>query len=344
MISATVNGLRNEGHEAYGLIYAKPWAQSNDAKGCEVITEVPKKQRLAREWAKIRTATRSMKYIRDVDVVHWYNAFSAWNSFDLLLAQRLKKRGIVEFLGSDIRNSDILGAVNPYYKSAFARPDYEYTDETAEHSRRTQEAFTKFGVKSVFAYPQLAPFLIPELWKQQFDIRVRISLDEFTFVGVSDRVEKPLIVHMTTAPICKGTPQVEDILDKLSKSENFEYKRLQGMRRTEVMEWIGKSDIFLDNFIIGDGPPVGAIEAMAIGKPVISYTRPELDHVWRRPEVPYINANLDQLPDAISNLLQDARLRQELSVAGRAYVEKVHDARVQARKIMECYQQILPMS
>jgi hypothetical protein len=43
MINTTVKGLRFIGEDAFGLVYERSWAQSNNSELCEVIREQPRK-------------------------------------------------------------------------------------------------------------------------------------------------------------------------------------------------------------------------------------------------------------------------------------------------------------
>jgi glycosyltransferase involved in cell wall biosynthesis len=251
------------------------------------------------------------------------------------------KKGVVEFLGGDIRNSSVVSRLSPYYAQAWNSGRYECPEETAEHSRNIQESFLQFGVRSVLSHPQLDCNLI-EGWKQRFhDVRVRIDLDEFPLPAPNAATEQPLLVHMTTAQVCKGTPQVERTLEGLRQGGlKFRYQRLEGLTRTQVKGWLTKCDLFLDNFVLGEGLPVGAIEAMAMGKPVISYSRPDVAPLWEREPAVYLNASLDDLSEAISSLLPDRERRLELGRLGRKYVEEVHETKVQAKRLKSIYQQV----
>jgi glycosyltransferase involved in cell wall biosynthesis len=344
LINTTVGGLRSIGEEAFGLVYQRNWAQSNNSDLCEVIVEQPRTMRLARHWQKIRTATRAIHYIRQVDVVHWYNGYAAWNSLDMMVARRMGKRGIVEFLGGDIRNSEIVSALSPAYATAWNQGGYEYPEETAEHSRKVQTSFLSHGVRSVLSHPQLECNLI-EGWEQRFSsIRVRVDLAELPLAPPTPEDSIPLVVHMTTAPVCKGTAHVEAALENLRKSGlKFRYQRIEGMQRSEVMRWLSECDLYLDNFVLGEGFPVGAIEAMAMGKPVISFSRPDVAPMWQRDPEVYVNASLNELEGAIADLLPDRKRRLELGQRGRAYVEEVHDAKVQAKNLVKIYEQVRKM-
>lgn len=343
MLSNTVLSLRELGHEAFGLVYARNYAQSNDQAGCEVIVEAERKHRVQRILRKWQTATRAATLIRDVDVVHWYNGLAAEASMDLWMARRLRKKGVVEFVGGDIRNSDFCRKDNPYYEKAWNSGKYEYPEETPEHSAKTQFAFLKYGMKSVFAYETMQDYLIAGAWEQQFRIKARLNVSKFT-PQYSEKQAKPLIVHMSTAPVCKGTAELEKILDELGAVYEFEYQRIAGMSRDAAHALLARADIYLDQFVLGEGCGIAALEAMAFGKCVVTYTKDSLLNAWDPDRVGYVNASLDTLKDRLSHLIGNHDLRRELGIKSRKYVEENHDGLVVARQIAKDYETIIPMS
>ena len=83
-----------------------------------------------------------------------------------------------------------------------------------------------------------------------------------------------------------------------------------------------------------------ALEAMALGKPVVSHLKPDV--VEQSAEgygvrVPIVPATKDTLVDALRPLVEDAALRRELGAAGRAYVEQVHDIDRIADRLIDIY-------
>lgn len=345
MLSITVRSLREMGFEAHGLIYSRTvsYTQSNDSVGCEVIIEVGRKRRLERLRQKVRTALRAATLVRDVDVVHWYNALAAEGPLDLWLAQRIKKKGIVEFVGNDIRDCRVASIDNPYYKAAWVSGLYEYSEETPEHSKKAQQSFLKYGVRSVFAHETLKPFLLDDEWKVQLPCRWRLDVDRFV-PKFSEKTSEPLIVHMTTAPHCKGTFHVEAILDSLRGKVNFRYERIEGKTREQALSLLREADIYLDQFVLAEGLGVAALEAMALGKPVVSYVKPSLEYCWPPHVVNFVNAPFEQLAEKVQWLIEDHESRRSLGMAGRDYVERFHDGKIVAKMIAEGYEQVLPMS
>jgi glycosyltransferase involved in cell wall biosynthesis len=343
MLAVTVRSLRELGFEAHGLIYARNWAQSNESDGCEVIVEADRKQKIERLRRKVRTALRAARLVRDVDVVHWYNALAAEGPLDLWLAQRIGRKGVVEFVGGDVRNFQLASADNPYYKEVWDSGKYEYSEETPEHSEKVQRSFLKYGVRSVFAHETLKPFLLADEWKVQLPCRWRLDVDRFV-PKFSEKTSEPLIVHMTTAPHCKGTFQVEAILDSLRGKVNFRYERIEGKTREQALNLLCEADIYLDQFVLAEGLGVAALEAMALGKPVVSYVKPSLEYCWPPHVVNFVNAPFEQLAEKVQWLIEDHESRRRLGMASRDYVERFHNGKIVAKLIAEGYEQVLPMS
>lgn len=68
-----------------------------------------------------------------------------------------------------------------------------------------------------------------------------------------------------------------------------------------------------------------ALEAMALGKPVITYIDDEFRATFPE-ELPIVSAEFDNLHEIISDLIANSNKRTELGKAGRRYVERYHDA------------------
>jgi glycosyltransferase involved in cell wall biosynthesis len=85
---------------------------------------------------------------------------------------------------------------------------------------------------------------------------------------------------------------------------------------------------------------VFAIEAMALGKPVVTFLHEE---AVRRTEeafglrVPIVAATKESLPDVLRPLVESPEERRRVGAASRAYVEEVHDLRRVADRLLDLY-------
>jgi glycosyltransferase involved in cell wall biosynthesis len=82
---------------------------------------------------------------------------------------------------------------------------------------------------------------------------------------------------------------------------------------------------------------------MALGKPVVSFLH---DEARRRTgeafglDVPLVQATRETLADALRPLVDTPAERRRLGAAGRAYVERVHDADAVADRLLDIYAQL----
>ena len=107
---------------------------------------------------------------------------------------------------------------------------------------------------------------------------------------------------------------------------------LQGMNNAAVHQAITNCDIVLDQFV-GGWYGMLAVEAMATGKPVLAYLRPDLLH-RQCAEVPIVNTTPEALRDTLRDLIHDGECRHALGQAGRAFVERRHECGSVARGML----------
>jgi glycosyltransferase involved in cell wall biosynthesis len=146
---------------------------------------------------------------------------------------------------------------------------------------------------------------------------------------------RPLVVHAPSNREKKGTRDVIEACARLP----VELELVEGLPHDEARERYARADIVVDQLKAG-WHGVFALEAMALGKPVVSHLK--LDVVERSAEafgvrVPIVPATSDTLADALLPLVESAALRRELGAAGRAYVEQVHDVDRVADRLLDIY-------
>jgi glycosyltransferase involved in cell wall biosynthesis len=91
------------------------------------------------------------------------------------------------------------------------------------------------------------------------------------------------------------------------------------------------------------GAGVFALESMALGKPVVTYLKPDV--VEKSAEgygirVPIVPATADTLADALRPLIENPALRREIGAASRTYVEQVHDIDRVADRLLDLYRSL----
>ena len=161
-----------------------------------------------------------------------------------------------------------------------------------------------------------------------------VDLSRIAAAPPSDR-GRPLIVHAPSSRRRKGTEHVLAAVEGL----DADLELVEGLHHDEALERYRAADIVVDQLNAG-WYGLFAIEAMALGKPVVTFLR---DEAVRRTEealgmrVPIVSATAETLREALRPLVADGDRRRELGAASRAYVERVHDIERVADRLLDLY-------
>ena len=164
-----------------------------------------------------------------------------------------------------------------------------------------------------------------------------LDLRPFTPEPPSDR-DRPVVVHAPSDRARKGTEHVIAACAELP----VELDVVEGLPHDQARERYRRADIVVDQLNAG-WHGVFAIEAMALGKPVVTYLRP--DYVERAErgygtKVPIVSATKETLVDALRPLVESPARRREVGAASRAYVERVHDVERVADRLLDIYSRL----
>jgi hypothetical protein len=161
-----------------------------------------------------------------------------------------------------------------------------------------------------------------------------LDLTPFTPVPPTDR-ERPLVVHAPSDRKKKGTQYVIDACAQLP----VDLEIVEGLPHEEARERYKRADIVVDQLNAG-WHGVFALEAMALGKPVVLHLKPDVVAQAERAygtKVPLVPATKETLVDALRPLVESPALRREIGAASRAYVEQVHDIDRIADRLLDIY-------
>jgi glycosyltransferase involved in cell wall biosynthesis len=147
--------------------------------------------------------------------------------------------------------------------------------------------------------------------------------------------ERPVVLHAPSSRRRKGTEHVVAACEGL----DVELDIVEGLRHDEARRHYERADVVVDQLNAG-WYGIFALEAMALGKPVLSYLRPEAVEETERAlgvEVPIVPVTKETLRDRLGELAEDAGRRRAIGAASRSYVERVHDADQGAERLLELY-------
>jgi glycosyltransferase involved in cell wall biosynthesis len=240
----------------------------------------------------------------ETDVFHFYFGLTLLpKSVQFPLLRALHKQSVFHYLGSDIRGK-------PRSELAYGkRADAEIV-----------------GSYDAIRWVPEAHVIPPGL-----------DLRPFTPVPPSDAA-RPLVVHAPSSREKKGTRFVIDACEQLP----VELDIVEGVPHEEARARYARADIVVDQLNAG-WHGVFALEAMALGKPVVAHLKPDV--VERSAEgygvrLPIVPASKDNLVEALRPLVEQPALRREIGAASRAYVEQVHDIDRVAARLLDLYRSL----
>jgi hypothetical protein len=330
--SITVRAQRALGVEARGLV--RNFSSIQDHSGIETMDWFGKPNPAGRLLRGIRWRLKMTRAMAWADVLHWHWGDTTWRGMDLRLAAWLRKPRLVEFWGDDLRDPETASRDNPF----IARMYKQNPALAGCRSKPAQRLFQRHGFECLLPGVELCDYLEAGVFAGYYQTRQRLPLENFTPRFPNPHKPRPLLVHAPSAKSKKGTEAVLSALDKLAKTHPFDFKLLHQMPRSQALQTVAGCDVFLDQFTIG-AEGLAALEAMALGKPVVCFIKPSLRA--RYPDsLPIVIADQNSLAETVADLLADGQRRHELGVRSRRYVEEYHDARHIAAELIDIYKEL----
>jgi len=167
-------------------------------------------------------------------------------------------------------------------------------------------------------------------------LHVAIWLPDYPPAPVRDQPR--LVLHSPTNQLIKGTPYVERAFAALRpRFPGVEFRVVEKLDWPALRRAMAECDVYVDQLHMGWYGMV-SVEAMAFGRPALAYIRPDFEPRLR--DGPIVRTSVETLTDDLAALLQDAPRRRALAEAGRAYVEREHEAHVVAGRLVALYRSL----
>jgi glycosyltransferase involved in cell wall biosynthesis len=244
------------------------------------------------------------RLLPQTDVFHFYFGLTLVpKSLQFPILRAAGKKSVYHFLGSDIRGK---------------------TREQLAYGRR--------------ADAQIVGSYDAARWVPEADVvPPGIDLSGFAPVPPSDRT-RPVVLHAPSNRAKKGTEDVIAACERLG----VDLEIVEGLHHDEAQRRYERADIVVDQLRAG-WYGLFAIEAMALGKPVVSFLH---DEAVRRTEesfgvaVPILPATAATLTEVLRPLVDSPEERRRVGAESRAYVEQVHDADRVADRLLAIYSRL----
>lgn len=337
----------------YGSLAAWPYwlAEALTAIGCPSINVIPEESdvhdldrrlphhetlcpsSMARPLKLLHRAAFLARIPSRFSLVHYHGSHLLRGSAHHLLEGRyLASRNIpmiVSFGGGDARIVEMARARNPY----FYRPADPARDESIRAYLRSISRYVRFVATDCEMAEYVAPY-----FEKVFTFRQPVDLTRFAY-RPPDVARPPVFLHVPTEPYVKGTEEIVAAFDSLrAEGLEFEFRMKRRLTQVEFYRELADCDVYVDELRCGSHG-VTAVEAMAAGKPTVTYIRADLLAQYPA-EMPLVNANPDTVREVLRQLVLDPIGRQDIARRSRLYVEQYHDSLVVARDMLETYRRI----
>ncbi len=146
------------------------------------------------------------------------------------------------------------------------------------------------------------------------------------------------IVHAPNHRGFKGTHFLIEAVESLrNEGHALELVLVERVPNDQALEIYRTADIIFDQCLIGFHGYF-ALEAMAMGKPVMVFIRHPQEYLIAAHECPLVNTPADRVVDVLRSLLHDRQRLHALGTKGRQYIAQHHTLAAFARRLAQKYQ------
>lgn len=276
---------------------------------------------------------KSISWFFQYNTFHFYYGTTLFpKQLDLPFYKQFGKKVIFHYLGKDVKLYKISVEKYKISNMAYSSGTYEeaITKDIKKIKRLNYE--TKYADLQIVCSPIYSEFVPNSIF-----IPLAIDLSKYEFYPKA--LSNPLkIIHAPTSRPNKGTEFIENAVTKLIK-EGFkiDFKIYENIKHKDLLEKYKECDLFIDQVLGGYG--TAAIEAMAIGRPTISYLRDIHFKESTFPGgLPIIRAHRDNIYEVLKDNITHKEILPEIGKRSRKFVEEFHDVQKLTNKLIDIYQ------
>lgn len=265
------------------------------------------------------------------DIFHFHCGISLLpKNIDLYFLRFLKKKTLMHYWGSDIIQTDIALDYTHFTVENLKKiyPDLNNSERRAELKK----------MNSLVDKCLVCEYSLSVYAPDYTIVRLAVDVNSIPFIGPVNRGEKVVIIHAPSKRDVKGTHYIIEMVHCL-KAEGYKIELLlvENTPHQDAMNIYETGDIIVDDIL--EGPyGVFAIEAMAMGKPVVAHIHNRLIPFYQ--DVPIMNTCPETLYNNLKILIKNPEFRNELGKKGRLFVEKNHDSSIVAQQLIELYRSL----
>jgi glycosyltransferase involved in cell wall biosynthesis len=319
--SILARALRDLGVEAWSLATNPTYAQyhPDEHPPLDAMSPIPR---------YLGYAGLVAKHIGRHDVFHFHfgRTLIPPHNLDLPLYRALGKKLVFHYHGCDVRN-------RAHMLATHARATCTECDPFCIPKR--QQRILREAKDHAHAEIVSTPDLLESVPGAR-QVHVAAWLPDYRPLPFRDRPK--LVLHAPTNRLIKGTKYVEAAFAQLQpRFPDVEFRVVEKTAWPSLKEQMAECDVFVDQVFMGWYGMV-SVEAMALARPAMAYMRPDFEP--RAQGCPVVRTSLETLAADLEALLLDAPRRRALGEAGRAWVEREHEAHVIAKRVLDLYHEI----
>ncbi len=343
------HGLVNYGTQA-GII-SKTLREEFNIKAISVVTADPYKRQIDIELlhggsilSKVVKHTwnnlRKLYWFFTFNTFHFYFGKTLFkNQIDLPFYKMFGKKVVMHYLGNDVEQYQ--WSIDNYKVTNMASMMSAEAGKVHDEKVKKRLAYeSRYIDYKIVCAPQYSPF-VPEA--KVTPLAVDLSRLNFCKMPILKDNEPLRVLHAATSRKKKGTIYLIDAVKQLKKEGyNIELDLCEGISHDELIERYKKCHVTVVA-LLGGWYGTAAIEAMAIGRPIISFIRPSFfKYVDIKEEsIPIINANKDTIYNALKTVLSYTNSDlKHLSEKTYNFVHQYHDPKAITGQVVEIYKQI----
>lgn len=243
----------------------------------------------------------------------------------------------VHYQGDDARQGDY--SLENFDVSIATQVPPGYYSQESDDWKRAQVSLMSNHAAGIYAVNPDLLNILPA--RAEFVPYGHISVQEWVPRYTQADRDALVFAHAPSNRRVKGTDLILAALDELkSEGYRFEVDLIEGLSNAEALERYAQADVVVDQLYAGWYGGV-AVEAMALGKPVVVYLR-ESDLRFIPPgmadDLPFYRTSPTTIKDTLRSILETPRDEVvQRAKRSRAYVERWHDPVTISQKIAEDY-------
>jgi glycosyltransferase involved in cell wall biosynthesis len=316
--SILARALRGLGIEAHSLAYNPgfPQYQPDEMLRYDAMPPAP------RYAGYLKTLAR---HVGRWDVMHFHfgRTLVPPHNFDLPLHHALGAKVVFHYHGCDIRNRAHMLATHRHATCTECDPFCN-----PPRQRVILAAARRWADAELVSTPDLL-----ESAPNARHLPVAVDVADYPFCPPAGPPK--LVLHAPTNRLIKGTRYVERAYRSLApRFPDVRFEVVERLPWTELRARLTEADAVVDQVFMGWYGMV-AVEAMALGKPVLCFIREDFER--RLDRCPIVRCTKDNLAERLAATLSVGIDRARIGAMGREYVERVHAAPVIAARLRDLY-------